>query len=149
MPKPSLIKPSLIESRLAKFRVLPYPVFHLPRRQQAILHTAPQASAFASRSFGSRVSFGLLLQKRKMSTPADHKPAKQAPKVPPVPRPSARYVNMKTIIAVHSHIVVFSSFLQRTKFCFCTVSNKPRALQPHMSSQEAHSVKRMMARYQT
>jgi 8-oxo-dGTP pyrophosphatase MutT (NUDIX family) len=29
-----------------------------------------------------------------MSTPADHKPLKQAPKVPPVPRPSARYVKL-------------------------------------------------------
>jgi hypothetical protein len=100
MPMPSLSALIPTELRLLNLRVPQSLGTFGARRHYSPPRVIRQASIPAAR--GSRIPlYNLIVQRNKMSTTADHKPLKQAPKSPPVPRPSARYVELLTSYSDH------------------------------------------------
>src|SRR5689334_11525157 len=91
MPKPSFFTFCPTETRLVSLcapRLSLRPNFRRYPVQRARYSTSLSATRVSIPPIYPRT----IVHRRKMSTPADHKPLKQAPKTPPVPRPSARYV---------------------------------------------------------
>jgi hypothetical protein len=145
MPKPSayclLTKHSVFLTQRSSLSALARGLHSTPRFQRS-------TTAYTTTSFRLAVyeKIASIPQKRNMSSPADHKPLKQAPKTPP----SARYAspchlnnNNKLIIAVSF------SYPQQTKFSFSIASKKPPASPPHMSSPAALSARPTTAPFPT
>ena len=90
----------------------------LGARSSASLRTASYPNSAQLSKTGS--------QKRNMSSPADHKPSKQASKAPQVPRPSSRYAIITMSLDIEMLTRIAScSFPLRTRSYSSTAYRKP------------------------
>lgn len=67
------------------------------------------------------------IQKRNMSSPADHIPSKNPPKEPPIPRPSSRY---DTSCSPMEHTTIVRANLQSILQCSPHLANEPNPPSP-------------------
>jgi hypothetical protein len=100
MPNPSSSTFFRTQQLLVDTRKVVSPITIATRRQHSRPHFIRRIATTATQSRRPAVHETIKARNRNMSTPADHKPLKQAPKVPPVPRPSARYVMLPPYAAL-------------------------------------------------
>lgn len=99
-----------------------------------------------SYSFPNSLRRTRIEQRRTMSTPADHKPLKNPPKEPPIPRPSSRQVSFPATYDMLTTPVYFS-FRQQTRSFFSAAYARPLPSPQHTSSPAVRSPPNTTVKY--